>query len=146
MALSANSGSERARQMLALTKRLGDRLAAETLVLLAHRPQDLYAGMDETRSLSNLYRHETQRIKSDPSLLDGMSAAEKKALHEATEVFQGHLRRYELAVGAAKTITEGIIAAVAKDISARKSQNLTYGARGRTVASGPQSLNYGHRA
>jgi hypothetical protein len=146
MALSAHNGSERARQLLALTRRLAERLVFETATLEAHRPQDLYAGMEETRNLSNLYRHETARIKADPSLLDGIGDADKAALREATQAFQVHLRRYELAVNAAKTITEGIIAAVAQDMSLRRAQNLTYGAKGRTQVPGPQSLNYSHKA
>ncbi|MEI9902708.1 MAG: hypothetical protein WDN06_01030 [Asticcacaulis sp.] len=87
MALSAQNGSERARQLIALTVRLGERLERETAILEAHRPQDLYEGIEETRNLSNLYRHECTRIKMDPTLLDGMSPAEKQALKTATELF-----------------------------------------------------------
>ena len=146
MALMAGSGSERARQLMTLTQRLSERLKRETEILEAHRPQDLYDGIEETRQLSNLYRHESMRIKADPSLLAGMSPAEKAALTATTEAFQLQLRRYELAVKAAKTITEGIIAAVAEDLNGRRSANATYGPRAKTVSTGPQSLNYGYRA
>jgi len=146
MGLSANSGSERARQLLALTTRLGERLARETEVLEAHRPQELYAGIEETQSLSNLYRHESARIKRDPSLLDGMTPAEKAELRKATELFQERLHRYEMAVNAARVVTEGVIAAVAQDLDALRSRGMTYGARGRTVDSGIQSLNYSRQA
>ena len=61
MALTANNGSERARQMLALTLRLAERLERETRSLQAHRPQDIAAEVEETRSLSNLYRREALR-------------------------------------------------------------------------------------
>jgi len=146
MALSAADATERAQQLIALTVRLGERLAQETLSLEAQRPQDIYEGIEETRSLSNLYRHESMRIKADPSLLDGLSAADKKALREATELFHERLHRYELAVGAAKIVTEGIITAVAEDMNIRRGQNAVYGARGRTVDTGPQSLNFGKKA
>lgn len=146
MALSANSGSERARQLLALTTRLGDRLARETDILEAHRPQDLAADIEETQSLSNLYRHESARIRRDPSLLDGMTPAEKTALRKATELFQERLHRYELAVNAARVVTEGVVAAVAQDLDAMRSRGMTYGAKGRTVDSGIQSLNYTRQA
>jgi len=146
MALTAGDSSERARQLIALTQRLGDRLRLETEILEAHRPQDLYNGIEETRQLSNMYRHESARIKADPSLLNGLSAADKAALRAATEQFQAYLRRYELAVTAAKTITEGIIAAVAEDLHGRRTATATYGPRARTVSTGPQSLNYGYRA
>ena len=69
--LSAQNPSDRAVQLLALTRRLTDRLAGDTAVLEAHRPQDLIGGIEETRSLSNLYRMETARIKADRnSVLD----------------------------------------------------------------------------
>lgn len=146
MALTAHNGSERARQLLALTQRLSDRLQRETAILEAHRPQDLYDGIEETRQLSNMYRHESARIKADPSLLAGLSKADNDALRAATEDFQRHLRRYELAVTAAKTVTEGIIAAVADDMNKRRASTATYGPRARTVSTGPQSLNYGYKA
>lgn len=146
MALAAGSSSDRARQLIALTRRLSERLQRETALLEAHRPQDLYNGIEETRQLSNMYRHESARIRADPSLLDGLTPQEKAALRAATETFQAHLQRYELAVKAAKTITEGIITAVAEDLNHRRSATATYGPRARTVAPGPQSLNYGYKA
>ncbi|MGZ3299206.1 MAG: flagellar basal-body protein FlbY, partial [Asticcacaulis sp.] len=69
MAITAHNPSERARQLLALTQRLGERLRLETEILEAHRAQDLFDGIEETRQLSNIYRHESARIKADPSLL-----------------------------------------------------------------------------
>lgn len=146
MALSAQNPSDRARQLLALTTRLGERLANDTKVLEAHRPQDLSEGMEETRTLSNLYRFESARIKADPNLLAGITPDEKKALFEATQIFQDNLARYERAVTAAKTITEGIILAVAEDLNTQKAATMTYGAKGRTFGTGPQSLNFGRDA
>jgi len=146
MAITAGNSSERARQLLALTQRLGERLKHEADILEAHRAQDLFEGIEETRQLSNLYRHESARIRADPSLLAGLTAVEKAALRTATEAFQAQLERYERAVTAAKTITEGIIAAVAEDMNQRRSASATYDPRARTRPTGPQSLNYGYRA
>ena len=146
MALTAHSPSDRARQLLALTLRLGERLARDTGILEAHRPQDLHGDVEETQNLSNLYRLESARIRADPSLLTGLTADEKKSLREATITFQERLHRYENAVNAAKTVTEGIIAAVAEDLSRIRNQATTYGARGRTADTGPQSLNFGRSA
>ena len=146
MAVVAGNSSERARQLIVLTERLSERLQRETAILEAHRPQDLYEGIEETRKLSNLYRHESARIKADPSLLAGLTAKEKAALQTATEAFQASLQRYEAAVTAAKTITEGIITAVAADLNRQRSATATYGPRARTITPGPQSLNYGYKA
>ncbi len=146
MALAAANATERAQQLIVLTARLGERLVSETASLAARRPQDILEGIEETRNLSNLYRHESMRIKADPTLLAGLSPADKKTLREATELFQERLHKYELAVNAAKTITEGIISAVAEDMSSRRRQTSPYGARGRTLDTGPQSLNFGKKA
>lgn len=146
MALIANNGSERARQMLALTQRLGERLERETQSLEAHRPHDIADEVEETRSLSNLYRRESLRIKTDPSLLDGMTAEEKRLLREATLVFQARLQRYEHAVNAARLVTEGIITAVARDLNAAQTRSATYGGSGKARENGPQSFNFGGRA
>jgi hypothetical protein len=144
--LSAQTPSDRATQLLALTRRLTDRLVGDTAVLEAHRPQDLIGGIEETRSLSNLYRMETARIKADPSLLSGISDKEKSALRDATELFDQALAHYERAVIAAKTITEGIVAAVADDLNSQAKKTATYGAHGRTSNNGPQTLNLGRLA
>jgi len=146
MALTAHDGSERARQMLALTRRLGERLDRETRSLESHRPQDIAAEVEETRSLSNLYRRESLRIKMDPTLLSGMTPEEKRQLREATKDFQARLQRYEHAVNAARIVTEGILSAVARDLNASRSRSATYGARGRTLDNAPQSFNFGGRA
>lgn len=144
--LSAQNSSDRAAQLLALTRRLTERLAGDTAVLEAHRPQDLAGQIEETRSLSNLYRLETARIKADPGLLSGISDTEKTDLRTATEAFNATLTRYESAVVAAKTVTEGIVAAVADDLNSRTRQTATYGAHGKTSTTGPQSLNLGRTA
>jgi len=146
MALSAQNPSDRARQLLTLTERLTQRLVEETAVLEAHRPQDLYDRLEETRNLSNLYRIESMRVKADPSLLKGISPREKQALFEATQAFHEQLARYDRAVNAAKTITEGIVAAIADDMNTRRAGNMTYGARGHTRSAGPQSLGTGRVA
>jgi hypothetical protein len=144
--ISARDPSDRARQLLALTQRLADRLKTDTAVLEAHRPQDLAASIEETRTLSNLYRFETARIKADPKLLTGITPEEKQRLIDATQLFQDNLSRYEHAVSAAKTVTEGIVAAVAEEMQSSRVSTTTYGARGTTRNTGPQSLNIGKSA
>lgn len=146
MALSAQNSSDRARQLLALTERLTQRLAEETLILEAHRPQDLQDRLEETRNLSNLYRIESLRVKADPSLLKGITAQEKQSLFTATEAFNEQLAHYERAVNAAKTVTEGVVAAIAEDMNTRRAGTMTYGARGHTRPTGPQSLGSGRVA
>ncbi|MDC7675006.1 flagellar basal-body protein FlbY [Asticcacaulis machinosus] len=146
MTLSANNASDRARQILGLTERLGTRLASETAALEAHRPQDIHASIEETRQLSNLYRMETARLKADPTLLSGLSDDMKSQLRTATETFMAIAKRHSIAVEAARTVTEGILHTIATDISERKAQGASYGPGARQVYRDPTSLNLTHRA
>ena len=45
----------RVRQLIDLTRRLGDRLSTETLAFEEHRPRDIAAGLPETQEMANLY-------------------------------------------------------------------------------------------
>lgn len=146
MAISAQTANERARQLLTLTERLAMRLEAETLALEAHRPQDIHEVVEETRGLSALYRQETQRVKADPQLLAGIGAAEKAALKAATERFMVISQRHAHAVAAAKTVSEGIMQAIAEEISDKRKPSLTYGPQATTKDRAPHSLNYGFKA
>ena len=74
MTLHATDADDRAQQMIALTERLTARLTEETLALEVRRPQAMAAGAEETMRLANLYRHESLRVRQDPSLLNGASA------------------------------------------------------------------------
>jgi hypothetical protein len=146
MSIYAKDGSDRAEQLLTLTLRLHDRLQAETEALEAHQAHTILSGIEETRDLSNLYRFETARVKKDPGLLDGISAAQKTALKSATETFQVLLLRHAKAVEAAKVVTEGLIAAIATEASRSQQSTATYGPGALKRQSGPQSLNIVHKA
>lgn len=146
MAISADTPTERARQLTILTNALTERLVHDLSVLEAHRPQDLAEGMEKTRQLSNLYRIETARIKADPSLISGISDSDKSKLREATEAFQDTLARYEVAVTAARTVSEGILQTIAEDATQRKAEASPYGPGAKISDTRPQSLNFGHRA
>jgi hypothetical protein len=142
----AKDGSDRAEQLLTLTLRLHGRLQTEAEALEAHQAQDILAGIEETRDLSNLYRFETAKVKKDPTLLDGISGKQKTALRTATEAFQDLLIRHAKAVEAAKVVTEGLISAIAAEAGRSQQANATYGPSALKRQSGPQSLNIVHKA
>lgn len=146
MAITAQTANDRAAQLLALTERLGARLTAETAALEAHRPQDIMEAVEETRGLSALYRQETQRVKADPSLLNGLDPAHKAALRTATEAFLAISERHAHAVEAAKIVSEGLLKAVADEIIDTRKPNLAYGPKATTADKLPHSLNYGFKA
>ena len=146
MALLAHDAADRVQQLTALTERLTGRLAEESAAFEARRPQDATASLEETARLANLYRHESARIKADPGLIAAAPAAQRARLAEATRAFEAALSRHARALEAAKTITEGIVQAVAREVAAARASGAGYGASGRTVAGDAAAVALNRRA
>ena len=127
MALHANDSAHRMEQLVALTERLTSLIAEQLRAFEAHRPHDAAANADETARMANLYRHESLKVKADPSLLAGAPAELKEKLIVATRAFDAVLARHGRAVEAAKTITEGLIRAIAEEVSKQRSAVSSYG-------------------
>ena len=81
--------------------------------------------------LANFYRHESLRIRHEPALLNDARAELKKRLVQTTAAFQAVLARHGRSVTAAKTLTEGLVHAIAKEVAAQ---------RGRTAGYGPTAI------
>jgi hypothetical protein len=127
MALTANDSAERMGQLIALTERLTALIAEQLRAFEAHRPQDAAINAEETAQLANLYRHESLKVKADPSLLAGAPADLREKLIAATRAFDAVLARHGRAVEAAKTITEGLIRAIAEEVSVQRNAVASYG-------------------
>ena len=146
MAIAAIDADDRVHQLTLLTERLTDLIAKEATAFETHRPHEAAQYVEETAKLANVYRHESLRVRHNVALVEAARPELRQRLMRATEAFDAVLARQSRAVNAAKTVTEGIISAVAEDLSARRTQNSPYGARGRTVVTGPQSFNFGKKA
>lgn len=129
MALHADDAHDRVEQLTALTRRLTERLSEEADLFEARRPQDVAPGLAETQRLANLYRHESARVKADPGLIAGAAPAARAALLKATEAFEAALKRHAHAVEAARTLTEGLVQAIAREIADARAP-AAYGAGG----------------
>jgi hypothetical protein len=123
----------RVRQLLGLTRSLTDRLAAETRAFEEGRPRDVAASLAATQEMANLYRRDSGHVKADPSLLAGAPASDKKALVEATRVFDDVLSRHARAVEAARKISEGLVRAIAHEVAAARVPASAYAADGRAA-------------
>jgi hypothetical protein len=130
MAIAAADAADRVDQLIILTERLTDLIAAQAQAFEQHRPQDAAAGMDEISRLANLYRHESARVKADPTLIAGVTPAARAALVRATEAFDAVLARQGRAVEAARTVTEGLVKCIADEVAAQRTQGSTYSASG----------------
>lgn len=127
MGLNADDPAGRMEQLIALTDRLTALIAEQLRAFEAHRPQDAALNAEETAKLANLYRHESLKVKADPALLEGAPGHLRDRLIAATRAFDAVLARHGRAVEAAKTITEGLIRAIAEEVSTQRHAVSGYG-------------------
>ena len=141
-----NDAADRVEQMTRLTERRTDMLAAEARAFAARRPHEVAGRAEETGRLANAYRHESMRIKADPTLIAGASAAARDRLMKATSTFEAVLARHGRAVAAAKAITEGLVHAIAQEIADTRSAVSPYRPDGRTSGADPSAIALNKRA
>ncbi len=127
MALAAVDADDRVEQLLALTERLTAMLGRETRAFESRKPHEAAETIEETGRLANLYRHESARIRREPALVAGASPAARVRLMDATVGFEAVLARHERALSAAKTVTEGLVRAVAEEVASTRNPAAGYG-------------------
>jgi len=127
MALAAATAAQRAEQLILLTERLTGLIAEQLRAFEARRPHEAAANAEETARLANLYRHESLKMKADPKSLDDAPTELKERLVAATRAFDAVLARHGRAVEAAKTITEGLIRAIAEEVHKQRHAVAGYG-------------------
>jgi hypothetical protein len=134
------------RRLTELTDRLTARLEAETGAYKARRAQDVAAGLSETQDMANLYRRETAQLKANPSLLSEAPAEERKVLIRATERFEAALTIHSRAVEAARTISEGLVRAIAGEVAGARALGVGYGASGAAHAGDTRAVTLNRTA
>lgn len=127
MALAAHDAADRVDQLIILTERLTALLAEECRAFEARRPQDAAPHIEETQRLANLYRHESARVRADPRLVASAPAPQRLRLIKATEAFDSVLARHGRALEAAKTVTEGLVRAIAEEVAGQRTSTSAYG-------------------
>jgi hypothetical protein len=126
----ANSPSERADQLLAMTKRLIALVTAEIDALKAKRLDGASANWDEKERLAHAWRLEVAHIKANPSALAGVAEDRKQALRESAKQLEEQLEAHAHALIAMKTVTEGLVRSIASEIAAVRSAPAGYGRGG----------------
>ncbi len=121
------------RRLTNLTAALTERLEAETRAFAAHRPQDIVEGLSRTQEMANLYRRESAQLKAQPGLASGAPVSDRMGLIKATERFEAVLASHTAAVTAARTISEGIVRAIAGQVVETRATGSGYGATGRAA-------------
>ena len=133
MALAAHDAADRCEQLIVLTERLTELIAAQCQAFEQRRPQDAAGMLEESSRLANLYRHESMRIRADKRLIEGAPAELRTRLVRATEAFDAVLARQGRAVEAARTVTEGLVRCIAEEVASQRSQASVYGSAGTQV-------------
>ena len=146
MALSATDANDRAEQLTTLTERLTERLSAELVLFEKRKPHETAQTLPETANLANLYRKEAAKVKADPSLISGAAPAAMQRLRKATEKFDAVLKRHTIVLEAAKTLTEGLVRAIATEIQRQRAPVSTYGANARSNVSDAKAVTLNRRA
>jgi hypothetical protein len=146
MALDAPDAATRMAQLITLTERLTALIAEQVKAFEAHNPQDATINAAETGRLANLYRHESLRVQAQPDLLAGAPEDLRERLIAVTRAFDAVLARHGRAVEAARTITEGLVRAIAEEISRQRGAVAGYGPKAKQSLRPATSLALNQRA
>lgn len=133
--MTMSPADERVSAMLALTEQLTSNLVLDCQAFEAHRPQDAAERSVETARLANLYRHESARIRQDSRSIAAAAPNLRKRLLQSAEALDSVLARHGRAIHAAKTVSEGLVHAIATEVaSQRGAASGGYGPGGGSVA------------
>ncbi len=146
MALSAENASDRVEQLILLTERLTELIALEAQAFESRRPQDAAVHVDETSKLANIYRHESSRVRANPGLVSAADLKQRTRLLRATEAFDAVLARQGRALEAAKTVTEGLVRAIAEEVALQRQKGVSYAADGMSGVAGATAITLNQRA
>jgi len=113
--------------MVGLTERLTQLLADQARAFEQHRPQDAAASLPVVSQLTADYRAGSAHVRTNPQLVQAATPELRARLLRATEAFDAVLQRQGRALAASKTVTEGLVKAVAEEIAAQRSVGQAYG-------------------
>jgi len=130
MAIAARDPADRVEQLIVLTERLTALIAAQAHAFEEQRPAEAANLLAETSKLANIYRHESARVRADPSLISPAPAEQRRRLVRATEAFDAVLARQGRALDAARKVSEGLVRAIADEVASRREKSSAYGPSG----------------
>ena len=113
--------------MIELTEKLTRLLAEQARAFEQHRPQDAAVDIEEVSRLSNQYRAASAHVRGQPGLYESAPLDVRRRLLRATEAFDAVLQRQGRALAASKTVTEGLVRAIAEEIAVKRNVGRAYG-------------------
>lgn len=127
MPLAADNPTDRVKQLIVLTDRLSSLVEKETELLRERRPCDIKPFQDERSKLSNIYVQEMQMISQNKSLIAGVQEELTSLLKSKTGQFREKLDEHGKLLFRIRDVTEGIIKAIAEDVSKKSQAGAGYG-------------------
>lgn len=134
------------RRLTDLTDRLTARLESETDAFVQRRLREVTAGLAETQELANLYRREAAQVKANPGLVSAAPAVDRSALIRATEAFEAALAIHARTVEAARTVSEGLVRAIAQEVAGARALGTGYGSAGQAHAGDSRAVTLNRTA
>ena len=119
--------SQNVERLIALTEQLTAQIGRDAEAFEARRPHEPASRIQETARLANVYRHESGRVRENPALVAGAPRELRRRLMRASEAFERTLARHGRALYAVKTVTEGVVRAIAEEIALARAANVGYG-------------------
>lgn len=141
-----NPAEDNVERLIILTERLTDRLAVDSQAFEARRPMEAAVRLEETSRLANLYRHESARVRADPSLVSGAPPAARARLVQASEAFESVLARHGRALYAAKAVTEGVVRSIAEEVARSRTAMTGYGPTARKPQASGSAITLNRQA
>ncbi|HZZ87690.1 MAG TPA: flagellar basal body protein [Caulobacteraceae bacterium] len=130
-----------------LTEKLTALLAEQARAFERHRPQDAARDLAEVSRLTNVYRDASAHVRANPQMVETAPALLRQRLLRATEAFDAVLQRQGRALGASKTVTEGLVKAIAHEIAAQRGLGQAYGPNaGRRAAASATAITLNRQA
>ena len=113
--------------VVTLTEKLTALLAEQARAFERRRPHEAAAGLPEVTRLTQIYTVASAAVRAEPKLVEAAPTALRRRLLRATEAFDAVLQRQGRALAATKTITEGVVKAIADEVAAMRSVGRAYG-------------------
>lgn len=133
MTIAAHDINDRIEQLVAVTERLSELMIAETAALKARKLDASSADWNEKEQLAHTYRLEMTDLARHPETMVSANANLRKILFERVRSFQSILADHGKALEAMRTVTEGLVENIAREVAAETNGPQGYGAQGKTA-------------
>lgn len=114
---------------IALSKRLSEILETENEMLRTRRPREIAQLQEEKSQLALRFSREMDTLRNNSNLLENAAESERNELRESSQRFQDALKENQRLLFATKSVTEGIIRAVANEVEKVGSRAAGYNKR-----------------